>query len=410
MGEKIVWIVSELYYPEETSTGHFMTDIAEGLAKVFIVRALCARPSYSQRGRRVPSREIHNRVDIRRCFSTTLNKDILAFRIANLLTISISIFVAALINFREGDCVLVVTNPPLLPYVTMLACRLRRAKCVIRVDDVYPDILVATGILKKKSIPYLILDYFTRKLYSGAERIIVLGRDMEGLVSRKMSCHQDRIHMITNWADLDLISPASKKDNILLNELGLTEKFIVQWAGNMGHPHEVNSLLEAMIRLRENLEIHFLFIGSGYKRMWLESKVEHQALNNATFLGNRPRTEQQNFLNACDIAVSSLISGMVGISVPSRTYNILAAGKPILAIGEPDSELGLLLSEENLGWVVPPGSPERIVDRILEVYAKPGLLAEMGRHARIVVEAKYSSESGIKSYIGLIKGIVAHTG
>jgi colanic acid biosynthesis glycosyl transferase WcaI len=410
MGEKIVWIVSELYYPEETSTGHFMTNIAEGLAKAFTVRALCAKPSYSQRGKRVPSREIHNGVDIRRCFSTTLNKDILAFRFANLITISLSIFLAALFNFRKGDCVLVVTNPPLLPYVTMLACRLRRAKCVIRVDDVYPDILVATGILKKGSILYHIFDYFTRKLYSGAERIIVLGRDMGGLVSRKMSCHQDRIQVITNWADLDLVSPASKRDNVLLKELGLTEKFIVQWAGNMGHPHEVKSLLEAMIQLRQNLKIHFLFIGSGYKRLWLESQVEHQTLKNVTFLGNKPRSEQQNFLNACDIAVSSLISGMVGISVPSRTYNILAAGRPILAIGEPNSELGLLLSEEKLGWIVPPGSPERIVDTILEANAKPTLLSEMGRRARIVVATKYSSESVIKSYIGLIKGLVAHTG
>ncbi len=398
-----VWVVSELYYPEETSTGHFMTKIAEGLAKEYSVRVLCAQPSYSRRGTRVPAHETHNGVDIWRCPSTTLNKDIFIFRLVNLVTISISIFVAALTQFHEGDCVLVVTNPPLLPYVTMLACRLRHAKCIIRVDDVYPDILTATGMVKNKSISFRILDYLTRKLYSYADWIVVLGRDVVRLISRKIPRHQKRIRMITNWADLDLVSPATKRDNVLLNELGLTDKFIVQWAGNMGHPHEVKSLFEAMIQLKNNPNIHFIFIGSGYKRVWLESQVKQSGLKNATFLGNKPRSEQANFLNACDIAVSSLIPGMSGISVPSRVYNILAAGKPILAIGEADSEISYLIAEEKVGWIVPPGQPDQIVSAILEASVKPTELSEMGKRGRAVVETKYSSESIIKNYVDLIK-------
>jgi len=409
MAGKIVWIVSELYYPEETSTGHFMTMIAEELAKEFFVRVLCAQPSYSRRGIRAPAREIYNGVDIYRCSSTTLNKDIFAFRLINLLTISISILIKALTLIKEGDCVVVVTNPPLLPYVTMLACRLRHAKCVIRVDDVFPDILVATGMLKKKSVLYRILDYLTRELYSGAERIIVLGRDMEELVSRKIPHHDQRIRVITNWADIEHILPASKRENVLLNEQGLIDKFIVQWAGNMGHPHEVKSLFEAMIQLRANSDIHFLFIGSGYKRVWLESQVKQSGLKNATFLGNKPRSEQSNFLNACDIAVSSLIPGMSGISLPSRTYNILAAGKPILVIGEPDSEIGYLITEEKVGWIVPPGQPDQIVGIILEAKAKPTLLDAMGKRGRAVAEMKYSSESVIKNYIELIKDLGAYS-
>jgi glycosyltransferase involved in cell wall biosynthesis len=402
---RTIWVVSELYYPEETSTGHFMTKIAEGLGTEFPVRALCAQPSYSRRGTRVPAREYHNGVDIWRCSSTTFNKDHLALRVVNLVTISISIFVTALAHFQRGDYVLVVTNPPLLPYVTMLACRLRDAKCIVRVDDVYPHVLVAAGVLKIKSIPYRILDWLTRQLYYGAERIVVLGRDMKELISRKMSHHHERIRVITNWADLDLISPAPKRDNILLDELGLTDKFIVQWAGNMGHPHEVKSLLEAMIQLRDNSDIHFLFIGSGSKRAWLESQVKQTGLKNATFLANRPRGDQPNFLNACDLAISSLIAGMSGISMPSRTYNILAAGKPILAIGEPDSELGLVIAEERVGWIVPPGQSDQIVHAILEARAQPVRLAEMGKRGRAVVEMKYSSESVINKYIGLIKDL-----
>ncbi len=296
-----------------------------------------------------------------------------------------------------------MTNPPLLPYVTLLASHLRRAKCIIRLDDVYPNVMVAAGLLKVNSVPYLVLEWLNRKLYDGAVRIIACGRDMGELVSRKMSRNQERIRVITNWADIELISPTSKKDNTLLKELGLTENFIIQWAGNMGHPHEVKSLFDTMMLLRDKPDIHFLFIGSGSKRAWLESQVKQNGLKNTTFLGNRPRSYQPDFLNACDIGLSSLVSGMKGISVPSRIYNILAAGKPILAIGELDSEIGLLVKEEKVGWIVPPGQPDQIVNIILEAYTKPTTLSEMGKRGRAVVERKYSSTSVIKRYIELIK-------
>ncbi len=100
-----IWVVSELYYPEETSTGHYMTKIAEGLGKEFSVHVLCAQPSYSRHGIRAPVREFYNGVDIIRCPSTTLNKDHLFFKLINLMTISISIFIAGLIKISGKEIV-----------------------------------------------------------------------------------------------------------------------------------------------------------------------------------------------------------------------------------------------------------------------------------------------------------------
>jgi colanic acid biosynthesis glycosyl transferase WcaI len=172
----------------------------------------------------------------------------------------------------------------------------------------------------------------------------------------------------------------------------------------MGLPHDIESLFDAMVKLKDFCEVHFLVIGFGYKRTWLESQAQHAGLNNVTFLGNRPRSDQQIFLNACDIALSSFVKGMSGIGVPSRMYNILAAGKPILAIGEPDSEIAFVIGEERVGWLVPPGQPDQIVRIILEARDNPTLLDEMGRRGRLAAEAKYSSTAVIGKYLEMFRG------
>jgi len=107
-----IWIVSELYYPETTSTGYFMTLAAEALAKGFEVSVLCGQPSYSKRGLQAPTHELHNGVTIWRCRATTFDKHSLMLRAVNQLTISLSILWQAIIRIRRGDIVLVVTNPP----------------------------------------------------------------------------------------------------------------------------------------------------------------------------------------------------------------------------------------------------------------------------------------------------------
>jgi colanic acid biosynthesis glycosyl transferase WcaI len=146
-----LWIVSELYYPEETSTGYFLTKIAEGLASNHSVHVVCGQPNYSAQKVRASSREIHNGVVIRRCWATTWNKNIWPLRLINFLTISISIFLHLIFVLRHGDQVLVVTNPPFLPFLTHWACRVHGARCFLLIHDVYPEVLVAAGLLSPNS-------------------------------------------------------------------------------------------------------------------------------------------------------------------------------------------------------------------------------------------------------------------
>src|SRR5579872_5414474 len=107
---KRVWIISELYYPEDTSTGFIITKIAEGISARYAVSVICSQPTYAKRGTRVAKRESRNHVDIFRCWGTLLNKDILVLRLINLLTITLSMWWALLWRVRANDRVITVTN------------------------------------------------------------------------------------------------------------------------------------------------------------------------------------------------------------------------------------------------------------------------------------------------------------
>ena len=396
------WIVSELYYPQETATGYLLTGLAESLAQHLDVHVLCGQPGPSPDGAPVPRREERRGVSVQRCAATHLNKDVLWQRLVNLATQSLALFVEAVRRVGRGDYVLVVTNPPALPFFVSLACRLRGARCILLIHDVYPEVMVATGLARRGVLLTRWLGWLNQRLYRSVVWIAVLGRDMARLAQAKLEPGDGRVVIIPNWADLDEVKPVRRDRNALLRELGLTDKFVVQYAGNMGRPNDLESLIESAWLLRDENDIHFLFIGSGAKRAWLERAVRENHLANVTILPNRPRSDQQNFINACDVGVVSLVPGMTGVSVPSRTYNILAAGKPLVAIVGQDSETALMVREESVGWVVPPGQPGRIIEAILEARARPELVAEMGKRARQAAETKYSLARAVEAYLALV--------
>jgi colanic acid biosynthesis glycosyl transferase WcaI len=400
-----VWVISEVYYPDEQGGGHFMTKLAEGLARRYNVSVICGFPHYVSNQHSLPKREIHNNVNIERCFSTKFNKKLLSLRLINFITISISIFFKSLLRISKQDLVIVVTTPPSLPFVIAVACKLVQAKCILRIEDIYPETLIATGITESKSILARLMSSLNCWLYRGVDHITVLGRDMKQLVERKLdhNLKVDQITIVPNWTDLDLVAPMHKINNSLINELGLINKFVVQCAGNMGHAQGIENMFVAAEMLQTQPDIHFLFIGAGVKKEWMEKTVQDKHLKNITILGQRPRADQQNFLNACDIAIVSLISGMKGAAVPSRLYNIMAAGKPIIAIAEHDSEVSFVIKEEEIGWVTPPGEPNKLAEAILDAYSNSIKLEQMGARARLAVESKYTYNKGIESYRNLIE-------
>ncbi len=396
--KKTLWVVTELYYPEETSTGYYLTRIAEGLTDKFDVKVLCGQPNYSARGMRAKRREIHKNVEIFRSFGTTLDKNVIFFRLVNMLTLSFSIFWNAVFQFQNGDRVLVVTTPPSLPFIAAFAALFRGASYTLLIHDNYPEILIAAGKSSESSLIVKILHYFNRWLYKYAAKIIVVGRDMEKLIERKTAGLDIPITVIPNWAELETIEPSDRNNNRLLNDLNLSDRFVFLYAGNMGYPNDLESIIECAARLENELPVHFIFLGAGVKRNKLIKAVEEKKLTNVTVLSPQPRSEQIVFLNACDVAIVSLVKKMWGVSMPSRTYNILAAGKPILALTENDSELAKVVEEENVGWITPPDEPENLLKTIEKIYREREKIAGMNERSRRAALVKYSLETAVENY------------
>ena len=388
--EKTIWVLSELYYPEETGSGYYITKIAEDIATRHRVHVLTVQPTYAARGTKAPKDEVHHNVLIHRCRATALNKDILLFRLLNLLTISVSVFFNALRRIRKHDVVLVITNPPTLPLIASFVCKIRGAKMVLRLEDMYPEVLVAAQIIKADSAVAKIISAVQKNIYKRSDRILVLGRQMMELVHGKTGNGIEKVALITHWADCDEIRPLPRDRNALLSQLGILDKFVIQYSGNMGRTHDLESLVQCAQILEQHRDIHFLFIGSGAKESWLRKKVSGLGLKNITILSPQPRSELITLLNACDLAIISFVRGMAGASVPSRMYNIMSAGKPILAVAEEGSEIARVLLEENIGWVVAPGSPELIAKTILEANANRPWLQEMSVQACRVATEKYA--------------------
>lgn len=398
---RTIWVASELYHPELTSTGFFVTGIAEKLAEYRRVEVLCGQPTYSMRGTRHPRSEIRNGVRIWRAPSTTFNKDHLAGRALNTLTLTTSIFLRALRKMRSGDQMLVVTNPPVLPFAMVLAAKIRGVESVVLIHDLYPDVLVATGMARRDS--WLVRSYsgMARWLYEKADQIVVLGRDARELVVRRFTEASRRVSVIPNWSDTSRIRPAPEKGDAVREQMGLEAKFVVQHLGNMGRTHGIESMADAAEILRPHPGIHFMVVGSGFQRERLLKRVVDKGLTNVSVIPPCSDDELESYLNACDIALISFRAGMAGVSVPSRMYNVMAAGKPILAVADAESEIAQVVSEEKIGVVVPPEDPHALAAALLGVVDNPSQLSEFGRRARKVVEDKYSADAVLSRYVTL---------
>ncbi len=393
-----LWILTEVYYPEEISTGYYMTAIAEGLAEGRTVKVLTGQPKHASRGLKAPKLETRNRVKVIRTWGTTLDKNIFLFRLINMGTIGISMFFQSIRRFKKGDHVLVVTAPPSLPFTTTLAALLRGASFTLLVQDSYPEILIAVGSVKGDSLFVHLVNFFNRWVYKYASKVIVMGRDMNELFREKTTGHDVPIVTIPNWADLESVGPTPRTNNALLNELGISDKFVFMYAGNIGHPTDVETIIECAEKLLDREQFHFVFIGAGAKKKCVENTVKVRLLRNVTVLDYRPREEQIVFLNACDVGLVALIKGMWGTAMPSRTYNIMAAGKPILALTDARSELAQVIDEDNIGWHIPPGDPDSLLEAILDIYERRSDLDEMGGRAREAALQKYSRAIAIEAY------------
>lgn len=404
-----LWVVSELYYPEQTSTGYFLTRIAEGLSDAFTVEVICGQPTYSEHGMRAPRREERNGVRIHRLRATSFGKDRLLLRAINAFTLTLAGALFALRRFRRGDRLLIVTNPPTLPPVLGAIARWRGVESHLLVHDVYPEVLAATGVVGPASRAYRWLARLFAATFRLFDSVIVLGRDMEEVVRRKVG-PAARVTVIPNWGDADEIVPIPREANTFCRDEGLTAPTIIQFSGNIGRTHDVETVIGAGRRLAGRDDVLFLFVGYGGKSGLVAEAQGSGEQPNLRLLPRQSRDRLGPMLACATAVVIPFVADMKGLSVPSRMYNVLAAGTPIIALADPASELALTVAEHEAGWVLPPGDVDALTGLVVDLASPEGRAeaARRGRNGRSAVVARYTLDAVLARYRQLLLGAEQH--
>jgi glycosyltransferase involved in cell wall biosynthesis len=180
-------------------------------------------------------------------------------------------------------------------------------------------------------------------------------------------------------------------------------------SGNAGFTHDPQSVFEAARLMQPNTEIHFLLSGEGVGWSRLKELQSRTPLSNVTMIERVSEENLEEFLSAADIWIIPYRKNNTGVSVPSRIYNLLAVGRPIIICSEPDAEAALLVREHDLGWVVQPENPEAVAQAVIDAASSSGRTLEKG-HRAAGIAALYTRQIALKHYRELLSGLLtSHT-
>ncbi len=394
-----LWIVSEVFYPDETATSFYLTGIAKHIAQYQDINIICGSDTYEKKTNLISrEKELSNNIHVFRIKALSLDKNKLVSRILRFLYLTLALAYQIIKRVKKGDDVWLVTNPAFLIPIVALFSKFKKIKLTILVHDVFPENLIPINLLNSQSLVYRALKYIFKKAYVSANRIIVCGRDMGLLFEQKLGTNE-KIVLIENWADIDTVYPNLENQQSIYENLGLRNKIVFQYAGNIGRCQGLEELLD-IIALCSNPNLHFVFIGEGALKSTLIAKAKSYKITNVSFMDSFHRSQQNIFLNSCDVAIVSLYDGMLGLGVPSKSYNIMAAGKPILYIGNKNGEIGLVVEENEIGWQFESSQTDKILD-FFNHFDKFSI-REKGVNARISAEQRFAKNHILSKYKKLL--------
>jgi glycosyltransferase involved in cell wall biosynthesis len=403
-GRTRVLFLNRSFWPDREATGQFLTELCDDLSTDHEV-TIVAGPSYhtndrSSRGFRLWSRERRGKVTIIRTWGTRFSKSNLAGRLVNLGTYYL---LAAIVAYRlpRPDVIVAETDPPLLGALAAMLKRRWECRLVYNVRDLYPDIAEVTGGVRS---PFL-LDLLRRGndyAYERADLIVTLGHDMARRIVDK-GVPPDKVVVVPDWVDCGRIRPLD--GNPFRHSFG--DKFVVMYSGNIGLSQQLEAVLEAADRLRDDDRILFAMIGEGARKSWLQERAQAMGLKNVTFLPYQPLENLGESLSAADLHLIPLAPGAAGCLVPSKIYGILAAGRPFIAMMEENAEIAQIARDAKVGFVVRPGNVEALIDAIREAIDSPEHLKQMGARARRLAEVRFDRVKVTSMFGSMLTGVTA---
>jgi len=393
MPAKVV-VVSQHYPPDHSTTAAIMAAIANRVAREAEVLVLSGIPGSA-------SAAVPGRPSVVEIGNWMPGKGVLIKRAAAELLFTLRMFLALLTKLRRGDVALTVTAPFMLPYAVAAAARLKRARSALIMHDLYPDVLVMAGLLKPASFVAMTMRAINALMFRALNAVVIIGRDTKDLLLQYGGMTPDKIRFIPNWATLVPAVRPIRADNPFRR--ALAARFVVGLSGNLGFTHDPVIVFEAARSLRDDPEIHFLLSGWGIGFERLKDMQSEAKLPNVTLIDRVADEDLEAFLSAANVWLIPYRKDVSGVSVPSRFYNLLAVGRPVILVSEPEAEAALTVAENNLGWVVMPGKSDRLTDAIRSA----SLCVDAAMAERAVAAAgNFSAERALDGYATLMEELL----
>jgi glycosyltransferase involved in cell wall biosynthesis len=396
-----ILVLNQYYWPGVEATAHLLTELCEALAEDYDVEVVTGvLHGYEDQPRELE----RNGVRIVRVTSTAYDRSELGRRAANYFS-----YLGSALTYALGgdapDLVLCMTDPPIVGDVGVVVGRRFGVPVLVISQDVFPEIATQLGRLQNPAVVgvlrTLVAGYLRR-----ADRIVAIGETMRRRLEQK-GAPPERLRVIPNWVDTGEITP-QPRDNSWAQGNGLVGKFVVMHSGNVGHAQDLDSLVRAVTFLRDLEDLLIVIAGFGARHTEMVELAERlEVTDHVRFLPYQQRKRLPLSLSSADVHVVGLAKGLAGYVVPSRLYGVLAAGRPVIAAAEADSETARLVSEIGCGIVVDPGRPELLARTIRAARDGAYDLEGMGARGRAYVEQEADRSVAMRRYRELVAELLA---
>jgi colanic acid biosynthesis glycosyl transferase WcaI len=397
-------LINQYFWPDVAATAQLLAELAEDLAAggAQVSRLAGRSPYVPGMSGTLPRREQWRGVEVRRVWCTSFGRARPLGRMADYLTFLASAKLAVLFGPRR-DVVICLSTPPLVGALGLVA-RLRGARFVYKVEDLYPDVAVMLGALHAGSLVSRGAVWLSRLLLRWANAVVALDGTMAHALGGRGA---RRVDVIPNWADGRAIRPDAKAGAGFRQEHHLEGRFVVLYSGNLGLAHRFTAVTEAA-RTLATLEprLLFLFVGAGPRLE--EVQAEARGLENVRFMPYQPRERLRGLFNAADVHLVTLRDEVAGMVVPSKYPTALAAGKPVLLVGGRGTEMREEIEREGVGWCCNhDAAGVRAV--LLHACRHPEAMEGMQERARNLLERKYERRLCARRWAELLARVLEST-
>jgi glycosyltransferase involved in cell wall biosynthesis len=411
MKPKIVFVIN-YFYPDVVSTGQIMTELCLYLQKDFDITVIAAQVEWENQERQ--GRFIFDQLEEIQIIKIKLPEVNKENKLSRLKYIS-AYFVwatVALLKQRNVDLIYTISQPPVLGGVIgTIGKLLKRTKHIYNIQDFNPEQAEAVGYSKKKWIANTArwVDTLSCKL---ADHVVTVGEDMRITLEKRFKKRKVTDNsVIHNWTDEQEIVPLPKDHPMVadfLKEHQLDGKFVIMYSGNLGLYYDLENLIKMTGRFTGYRDLVFVFIGEGAVKRQMQDYVEQHGITQVYFLPFQPKENLKYSLNAADVHLVVNQKGIKGVSVPSKIYGVMAAGKPVLGVLEQGSEGHRIINESKCGRLMEPQSYEMFVKHVKDLYLlNRDVLKEMGMGGRSYLEEHLRRDVSMEKYKTLLNRLAS---